>query len=365
MKLSVAALVLLFSLIVGIFLVGTTKDLGLLRVLVDLKPDLTGGLPFLAENRTKYDRSNLPDLKGRIALVTGANKGLGFSTARFLAERGAKVILACRDLTACERVAAKSRGLGIARALDLSSLASVEAFASSIMKDFDRLDMLVLNAGMHPFEFSMTVNHVAHHLLFKRLRPLLVKTARMPDTKVSVVVVSSRSHFSSYPYGVSLNVTVLNDPTKFSFRQAYGQSKLANLLFAQQAAAQFKAEKIRVFVNSCHPGLVNTDISNPLAGKIAAMFGAYVPMGASAAEFAVSWVWDQLKVLMWTPEEGALTQTWLAAAPETTMKGLENTGLYYHPIMQVVEPNPWAKASSELRGQLWDFTEEYLQQKGF
>lgn len=378
MKFFVSVLVLLFALIVGLFAVGTARESGLLHAVLKYKPDLTGGLPFLVpENRNElaqFARANLPNLQGKVALITGANKGLGFSTARFLGEKGAKTILACRDLAACEKVAAKGRGLGFARELDLSSLASVEAFASSVLRDFDRLDMLVLNAGMHPYEFELTgdgieasfaVNHVAHQLLFDRLRPLLVKTAALPNTKVSVVVVASRSHYSPYPHGVGLNLATINDPAAFSFRQAYGQSKLANVLFAQEAAAQFKAEGVPVFVNSCHPGLVATDISGPLAAKLASLLGQYLPWAAGPFEAAVDWVWEYVKQIMWTPEQGALTQTWLAADPEKRMTGLENTGLYYHPIMQVVPPHPLAQPPSDLRRKLWDFTEELLRQRGF
>lgn len=340
-----------------------------------LKPDRTGDIPQFADDLAAFDPKTLPDCRGKVALVTGPTKGLGYATARFLAEKGAKVILACRDMPSCEKMAEKSRGMGIPRQLDLSSLASVKAFAQSVLRDFERLDMVVLNAGLFPVEFSLTedgletsfaVNHVAHHLLLKLLRPLLIKTAlETPNSRVSVVVVASRSHYRTYPEGVALNVTTLNDPSRFSFSLAYGQSKLANVLFAQEAAAQFKAANIPVFVNSCHPGFVSTEIGNHAVDKLSAFIAERAPPLVGVAKPVMVWLWDQIRRIMWTAEEGALTQTWLAAAPERVMKGLENTGLYYQPIMKVVTPHQLAEPSNDLRRKLWLFTEDFLAQKGF
>lgn len=368
-----SALALILAVIVGLFASGIARELGFFRFVLQLKPDRTGDIPLFAEDLAAF--KTLPDCRGKVALVTGANKGLGYATARLLAEKGAKVILACRDMPSCEKVAAKSRGMGFARQVDFSSLASVQAFAQSVLRDFERLDMLVLNAGMFPFEFNLTgdglettfaVNHVAPHLLFKILRPLLTKTAlEVPGSRVSVVVVASRSHYTSYPDGVALTTSSLNDPSRFNMRLAYGQSKLANVLFAQEAAAQFKAEKIPVFVNSCHPGFVSTEIGNHILDKLAALIEKTVPPLAGIAKSVLAWIWDQIRLIMWSAEEGALTQAWLAASPERVMKGLENTGLYYQPIMKVVTPHAFADASSDLRRKLWVFTEELLTQKGF
>ncbi len=127
-----------------------------------------------------------------------------------LAAKGARVILACRNMTACE-VAAKSCGNeGIPKLVDFAKLSSVDALATRVLQEFERLDILVLNAGVVLQPFSLTsdgvesvfaVNHVSQQFLFRQLRPLLVKTA-MAFGNVSVVSVSSASHFDSYSEGM-------------------------------------------------------------------------------------------------------------------------------------------------------------------
>ena len=143
---------------------------------------------------------DVPDQGGRTAVVTGANSGIGFETARVLAERGATVILACRDVARGEAAAARISGPGpVATApLDLSSLASVRAAAGQLHERYQRLDLLINNAGlmMPPygttqdgFELQFGTNHLGHFALTGLLLDLLLATAGS-----RVVTVSSNMH---------------------------------------------------------------------------------------------------------------------------------------------------------------------------
>lgn len=361
----VGVFVLLVAVFIGTLVSGAAGKLGLFRFISYLYPEAIGlSSAFVdPEQLEKFDGKNLPNLSGKIAVVTGANRGLGLSTARFLAEKGCKVILACRDSAACDSAAAKSRGLGVARLVDLSSLASVKTFAENILKEFHRLDILVLNAGIAMVPFSLTedglertfaVNHIANHLLVRTLRPLLETTA--VSHPVTIVSVSSASHFDQYkPEGIRLNLADLNSETKFVSHLAYGQSKLANVLFAQELAEQFKSSNI--IVTSCHPGMVATEILAHVPAEVGKFCGSTFGPFASTV---VAKILAVGKPLMWTEDQGALTQTWLAASPPK-----DASGKYFHPMVQLVEPHPHAAPSSSLRQQLWQFTEDILKSKGF
>lgn len=262
--------------------------------------------------------------------------------------------------------------MGIAKYVDLSDLTSVKSFALEVLREFDRLDMLVLNAGiaLQPFrltedglESTFAVNHVANHLIFRILSPLLEKTADQHG-RASVVSVSSMAHFKSN--GMGLTEEEVNDEASFNDAIAYGKSKLANVLFAQEAANRFKKNKKNVFVNSCHPGFVDTEIAVHKPKDVAQAFGR-IPLVGNVMEPMVEWVgemiYSELKKIAHSTDQGALTQIWLAADPEIVTKGLSNSGLYYHPILHLVIPSSHASPSSDLSNQLWKFTDQILEKR--
>ncbi|KAJ8950760.1 hypothetical protein NQ318_011253 [Aromia moschata] len=187
------------------------------------------------------------DLNGKVALITGANAGIGFETTRSLAKHGCTVILACRNLASAEEAISQIRedkpAAGdncIAIYLDLTSLSSVVQLANTVKSKYDKIDMLILNAGVFGLPFSKTldgfettfqVNHLSHFYLTVLLRPLLVTGSR-------VVVVSSESHRFA---NLSLeNLTPLSlspdSASKYWDMMTYNNSKLCNVLFARQLA---------------------------------------------------------------------------------------------------------------------------------
>lgn len=203
-------------------------------------------------------------LDGKVVIVTGANTGIGKETARALAARGARVILACRDLRKADQarddiVATTGSREVLIRQLDLLSLASVRAFVQGVVRTESRLDVLINNAGAGglPNEHTedgltkgMQANHFGPFLLTCLLMDLLRKT---PGSRV--VMVSSAAH----PYG-SFDIDNLNCEKSYNGFFMYCNSKLCNILTAQYIAEKMKGEANGVVANSLHPGVVQTDI---------------------------------------------------------------------------------------------------------
>jgi NAD(P)-dependent dehydrogenase (short-subunit alcohol dehydrogenase family) len=213
----------------------------------------------------RWSFSDVPDQTGRVAIVTGANTGIGFETARMLAIRGAAVVLACRNLEKAE--AARGRILAevpAARvevsALDLSDLDSVKAFSDHFTSGHDRLDLLINNAGVmvppfgktkQGFELQIGTNHLGHFALTAHLLPLLERTAG-----ARIVVVSS----TAAAFG-KISFDDLNwEHRSYNAWRAYGQSKLANMLFALELQRRLHAAGSQVRVTEAHPGWTATDL---------------------------------------------------------------------------------------------------------
>jgi NAD(P)-dependent dehydrogenase (short-subunit alcohol dehydrogenase family) len=197
----------------------------------------------------------LPSYAGKRVVVTGANSGIGLHTADALAAHGAEVTLACRDVAKGEAAAGRIRGAARVERLDLSSLASVEAFAKGWSGP---LDLLVNNAGvMTPphwrstedgFELQLGTNHLGHFALTGQLLPALLAapTAR-------VVTVSSVAHHGGTPA-----VLEGNPPETYHPERCYGNSKLANLLFAREL--QRRAAGTTLTSTAAHPGVSATGL---------------------------------------------------------------------------------------------------------
>lgn len=230
---------------------------------------------------------SIPDQTGRTAVVTGANTGIGYETARALARKGAAVILACRDpkkaAEAAARIAAEGpSGSVAAMALDLSDLDSVRRFAEDFARDHDRLDVLVNNAGVmvppesrtkQGFELQFGTNHLGHFALAAHLLPLLKRTAGS-----RVVVVSSTAHHTGRIDFGDLQF----EQRGYKAWAAYSQSKLANLLFAAELQRRLDAAGAGVVVTSAHPGWTATDLQRTagLVNRLNPIFAMKPPEGA-------------------------------------------------------------------------------------
>jgi NAD(P)-dependent dehydrogenase (short-subunit alcohol dehydrogenase family) len=203
----------------------------------------------------KWTAADIPSQSGKIAVVTGANSGLGLATARELARAGAKVVIACRDTAKGERAAAEI-GARVEQ-LDLASLSSVHAFVERLRDE--RLDLLVNNAGvMAPprrltadgFESQFGTNHLGHFTLTGLLLPKLLAA---PEPRV--VTVSSGAHRIG-----KINFDDLQGERRYNNWLWYGQSKLANLMFAFELNRRAAQAGSALKSYAAHPGYAATNL---------------------------------------------------------------------------------------------------------
>lgn len=292
---------------------------------------------------TKWTDADVPDQSGRVAVVTGANTGLGYDTARVLAERGAKVVLAVRDtekgLAAASRIREAASGADVSvQPLDLGSLDSVRAAAGEIAAAHPQIDLLINNAGvMYPatrtatedgFETQFGTNHLGHFaftgLLLENLLPV-------PGSRV--VTVSSIGHRII----AKIHFDDLQWEKKYNRVGAYGQSKLSNLMFTYALQRRLAAKGENTIAVAAHPGLSDTELMRHMPGFL-------VPAVSLVAQ---------------TAAKGALPT--LRAATDTTVTG----GQYYGPDgLGEASGNPKVVGSSkqshdvQIQERLWSVSEQ-------
>ncbi len=210
---------------------------------------------------------NMPDLTGKIIIVTGANSGIGLEAAKEFARKGAQTILACRSMDKAEAalneiLAEIPNAPAEIMPLDLTSLASVRQFADAFKAKYDQLDILVNNAGimMVPygttedgFERQLGTNHLGHFALTGLLFDLLTNTQG-----ARVVTVSSTGHRFG---NMDFDNLMFEDGSGYSPMGAYGRSKLANLLFTKELQRRFDALGIDALAVAAHPGISQTNLA--------------------------------------------------------------------------------------------------------
>jgi NAD(P)-dependent dehydrogenase (short-subunit alcohol dehydrogenase family) len=223
---------------------------------------------------SKWTAADVPDQSGRVAIVTGANSGLGFDTAAVLADKGAHVVLAVRNLDkgnqAADRIKAKSPNAVIAvQELDLTSLDSVGKAADELRANNPRIDLLINNAGVmyvptrettnDGFEMQFGTNHLGHFALTGQLLDNI-----LPVEGSRVVTVSSFGHRIL----ARIHFDDLQLQRKYNRVEAYGQSKLANLLFTYELQRRIKLKGASTIAAAAHPGFSDTELMRHLPGFI-------------------------------------------------------------------------------------------------
>jgi len=294
----------------------------------------------------RWDAGDIPDQGGRLAVVTGANSGLGLVTARELARHGARVVLACRnrergEAALKEVTEAASGPAPELEELDLADLSSVRSFADRLAAGGEELDLLINNAGvMAPprrrtvdgFELQFGTNHLGHFALTKLLLPLM---EGREDARV--VTLSSTAHRMG-----RIAFDNLNGDRRYFRWNAYGQSKLANLLFALELDRRLRARGSTVKSLAAHPGYATTNLQSAAAPAF-----DRVVMKMTDAVVGQSGEMGALPVLYAATEPGLEGGTY--AGPD----GIgEQRG---HP--KIVDPNRAARDEGSAR-RLWDVSEE-------
>lgn len=276
-------------------------------------------------------------LDGKTVLITGANTGIGKETAIDLAKRGARVIMACRDMergqAALKEVIENSANDNVScMKLDLSDTKSIREFADNINKGEEKLNILLNNAGVmvcpygktaDGFEMQIGVNHMGHFLLTYLLLDLIKRSA-----PARIINVSSMAH----QYG-SINLADINSEKSYDKSRAYAQSKLANVLFTRSLAKRLEGTGVTAY--SLHPGVVQTDLWRHLTGPQQMVMKVVTPFTKSS-------------------EQGAQTSIYCAVEPS-----LENeSGGYYS---DCAPAKCSAKAQDDdLAQKLWELSCEKL-----
>ena len=210
--------------------------------------------------------SDIPDQSGKVIMITGANSGLGFQTAKILCHKGAHVLMACRSNEKAEsacQIILSEKPLGSMEIiqLDLSDLTNISSVIIDLFDRLDQLDVLINNAGiMAPpktlsaqgLEIQFAVNHLAHMALAVRLIPLLAKSK---DSRV--VTVTSAAQYIARVFWDDLQGEKTYDPWS-----AYSQSKLLNVMFALELGDRLRKKNVNVKSILAHPGLAKTELQS-------------------------------------------------------------------------------------------------------
>ena len=274
-------------------------------------------------------------LNGKIAIVTGANSGMGMATTAALADMGATVIMLCRNekrgKEALDKLMEKSERKLDLMLCDLGDFSSIKDFTDTFRGKYKSLDILVNNAGFISLDRQITkdglerqfgVNHIGHFLLTMRLVDLFFSGGR-------IVNVASGAHKTGNIHFDDINLT-----KHFNVIKAYSQSKLANVLFTRELAKRLQSKGITV--NCCHPGAVATNI------------------GISRETGFGKRITGMLKPFFQTPEQGASTAIYLATSKEVS----DITGEYFYKC-KVAKSSKRSK-DMELAKRLFEFSEQFL-----
>nr|BAE99458.1 hypothetical protein [Arabidopsis thaliana] len=284
------------------------------------------------------------DGTGLTAIVTGASSGIGVETARVLSLRGVHVVMAVRNTDSGakvkEDIVKQVPGAKLdVMELDLSSMQSVRKFASEYKSTGLPLNLLINNAGIMacPFmlskdniELQFATNHLGHFLLTKLLLDTMKSTSRESKREGRIVNLSSEAHRFSYPEGVRFDK--INDKSSYSSMRAYGQSKLCNVLHANELTKQLEEDGVNITANSLHPGAIMTNLGR--------YFNPYLAVAVGAVA----------KYILKSVPQGAATTCYVALNPQVAGVSGE-----YFQDSNIAKPLPLVK-DTELAKKVWDFS---------
>ncbi|KAF9342947.1 hypothetical protein BGX26_006526 [Mortierella sp. AD094] len=306
----------------------------------------------------RYSNDLIPDQTGKVAIVTGANTGLGYATMVALAGHGAHVFLACRSeeraLLAVEKAKQEIKEkYPLAPApnlefleLDLNDMSKCKKAANEFLNKGLPLHLLVNNSGIMTTPFALSADGIEQQFAVNHMGHFVFTTALLERIKESqpsrIVVLSSHSHERPVEGGIDFDT--LNDEKMSTIVSRYGRSKLANVLFGKALARRLA--DTQVYVNIVHPGFVATELQRHNKD----LFGPVVLRILEAIT----------AVMAMTPEVGALTQLYVATSPEIVNEDIR--GRYFVPIANEIQPSAYAQDEA-LQEKLWAFSEKLVKEK--
>lgn len=312
---------------------------------------LTGTQALLTQLfSTVRQPTGLASLDGKVAIVTGANSGIGFETARGLVGLGAQVIVACRSLEKGEQAIKAiltefpSKGGLDNIPVDLASLKSIQEFSKAVKNKYSKIHILVNNAGVmltpygkttDGFETQFGTNHIGSFYLTLSLLDVITRSGT-PENVARIVNVSSSAYRAGY-----IKWDDINSEKSYNNYVAYGQSKLANALFTAELQKRLSAKSANVSVSSVHPGVVNSGLYQHLHWLVLSVQRPLASM------------------FFLTNSEGAWTSLYAAASTEVE----KDRGVFYCNC-QKHDMLPHAFNAEDAR-RLWELTEKLIKEKNF
>ncbi|KAL1939678.1 hypothetical protein VTO73DRAFT_9711 [Trametes versicolor] len=312
---------------------------------------------------------DIPDLTGKVVLVTGGNSGIGYAIIRHLARHGAKVYMAARNeqraKAAIEHLQVEGLGPGngevLWHKLDLSDPRNVKQAAEEFMKREERLDVLINNAAMLlvPYVKShdgiqdiVMVNYIGPCAFTRALLPLLKTTAQEPNSDVRVVYLNSARHYHCSTDVRFRNLDDLNrdfEDTSFPQLLRYSYTKIMQLLFVRELQRRLDDEGVPILLIAVDPGEVNTEGVQAYASSVGPLLA---PLYKLIADLTFT-----------TPAKGAYGPVFAAASPVPRAAPNAYRGAYLKPPGVLVKANPLADRVG-LRQELWETTDGFLKGLG-
>ncbi|KAG9011016.1 hypothetical protein FRB94_009005 [Tulasnella sp. JGI-2019a] len=338
---------------------------------------ITATLAYLTRFATKYDpKAQIPDMDGKVVIVTGGDSMIGYHTAQQLAMKGARVYLGDRNATTVDLAIAKMMregGVGGGSVdwldLDLTNPKAARDSALHFMTHESRLDILINNSGFPAGHYetidinndglevsdSLAVGHIGHFVFTETLMPLLKHTSVRPGADVRIVTVASEAHRAILlaPKFSSLDGWNKTGNLLYSRLHRAALAKLANILFARELQKRLKDDESNIISMAVHPGeLVSEGFARGLVENVPWPFNLL----ALSEIKLLQTLFGGLSPFLMTPKEGSYTSLYAATSPVVRCHTPVYEGAYLCPYDNVVEPSSLAQ-DEELARELWEFTE--------
>ncbi|KAF5362156.1 hypothetical protein D9756_002152 [Leucocoprinus leucothites] len=320
---------------------------------------------FINLLRRKISEDDLVDLHGKVAIITGGNSGIGFTTIQFLARKGARVYMACRREEAYKEASKRLEEAGLGDGsvhwlhLDLSDPRLASKAAKEFLQKEDRLDILINNAARGSqgtfsktkdgIQEAMVTNYLSHFVLAETLLPLMIQTSKQEGSDVRILEVTSTAHSGVSPasFKGKENWNVDYGTGIFAGLKFYALSKLANVIHMKHLQERLDAQNADIICIAVDPGAIATE---NVARWIDSM--SYFPA-------LITWILVSLVFV--SPREGAMNSAYAAASPEVKARGDAFKGAHLTPVGRITTPSRYAQ-DDRLAKELYETSMEIVEE---